>query len=163
MVRGETARRFRLGIGIDVAQPMAAALDFAAPRRWSRWRRGPGTTPAGFSISTRRSAIATHWEADLESGSVSGFRVRLLETEGRQAALGLRSFRTIQSAQKAGGGDRPPIDLDIEGDRVTVPLRPYEWAEVRGAFPVAGTGPVPSYPRAHALRGQALDGRSAAT
>ena len=60
------------------------------------------------------------------------FRVRLLETEGRHVSLGLRSFRTIQSAQKAGGADRPPIDLTVEGDRVTVPLRPYEWAEVEG-------------------------------
>ena len=31
IVRGETARQFRLGIGIDLAQPMAAALDFVAP------------------------------------------------------------------------------------------------------------------------------------
>ena len=53
LVRGETARRFRLGIGIDLPQPMAAALDFAAPSPWSRLRRGPGTTRPGFSISIR--------------------------------------------------------------------------------------------------------------
>ena len=76
--------------------------------------------------------IATHWEPIIEGSSVAGFRVRLLETEGRHVSLGLRSFRTLQSAQKAGGGDRPPTDLTVEGDRVTVPLRPYEWAEVEG-------------------------------
>jgi hypothetical protein len=78
--------------------------------------------------------VATHWEPILESGAVAGFRVRLLETEGRHVSLGLRSFRAIKSAEKAGGADRPPSELSMEGDRITVPLRPYEWAEVQGRF-----------------------------
>jgi alpha-mannosidase len=130
IVRGETARRFRLGIGIDVAQTMAAALDFAAPPLMiplaARPRNGSGWL---FHLDSR-SVIATHWEPIMENGSVSGFRVRLLETEGRHVLLGLRSFRAIQAARKAGGADRPSVDLSIEGDRFTVPLRPYEWAEV---------------------------------
>ena len=138
IVRGETARQFRLGIGLDLTQPMAAALDFAAccpeahapgwplvpvavrPKNHSAWL---------FHLDSR-SVIATHWEPIVEGGLVAGVRVRLLETEGRHVSLGLRSFRAIQSAQKAGGADRPPTDLTVEGDRVTVPLRPYEWAEV---------------------------------
>jgi hypothetical protein len=70
----------------------------------------------------------------VENGAVAGFRVRLLETEGRQVSLGLRSFRAIGSAQKAGGADRPPTALDVEGDRIAVSLRPYEWAEVESSF-----------------------------
>ena len=132
LVRGETARRFRLGIGIDLAQPMAAALDFAAPSLLVPVAARPRNDSAWLFHLDSRSVIATHWEPIIESGSVAGFRVRLLETEGRHVSLGLRSFRTIQSAQKAGGADRPPIDLAVEGDRVTVPLRPYEWAEVEG-------------------------------
>ena len=27
------------------------------------------------------------------------------------------------------GGAAPPLDLPVEGDRVTIDLRPYEWAE----------------------------------
>ena len=132
IVRGETARRFRLGIGIDLPQPMAAALDFAAPSPLVPVAARPRNDSAWLFHLDSRSVIATHWEPIIEGGSVAGFRVRLLETEGRHVSLGLRSFRTIQSAQKAGGADRPPIDLTIEGDRVTVPLRPYEWAEVEG-------------------------------
>ncbi len=134
MVRGETSRRFRLGIGIDLAQPMAAALDFAAPSPMIPVAEQPRNGSAWLFHLDWRSVIATHWEPTVEGASVAGFRARLLETEGRQVSLGLRSFRMIQSAQKAGGGDRPPIDLTVEGDRVTVPLRPYEWAEVEGRF-----------------------------
>ena len=78
--------------------------------------------------------ISTHWSPVIQDGSLAGFRVRLLETQGRHATLVLRSFRAVQSAQKAGGGDRPPIDLTVEGDRITVPIRPYEWADVQADF-----------------------------
>ena len=122
IVRGETARRFRLGIGIDLAQPMAAALDFAAPSPMIPVAARPRNDSAWLFHLDSRAVIATHWEPVLEGGSVAGFRVRLLETEGRHVSLGLRSFRAMQSAQKAGGADRPPIDLTVEGDRVTVPL-----------------------------------------
>jgi alpha-mannosidase len=134
LVRGETARRFRFGIGIDLQHPMAAALDFISPTPKALLAAGPKNNSGWLFHLDSRAVIATHWDAILTSGVVAGFRVRLLETEGRQGSLGLRSFRTIASAQKAGGADRPPIDLTVEGDRVTVPMRPYEWAEVEGRF-----------------------------
>jgi len=134
LVRGETARRFRLGIAIDVAQPMAAALDFMSPSPTIPVAARPGSDSAWLFHLDARTVIATHWEAMVEDGSATGFRVRLLETEGRHVSLVLRSFRAIRSAQKAGGGDRPAIDLGVEGDRITIPFRPYEWAEVQAAF-----------------------------
>jgi alpha-mannosidase len=129
-VQGETARRFRFGIGIDLTQPMAAALDFAAPTPMLPLAVRPRNDSGWLFHLDSRAVIATRWEAIVEAGAVAGIRVRLLETEGRQGALGLRSFRAIKSAHKAGGGDRPPVDLAVEGDRVTIPMRPYEWAEV---------------------------------
>ncbi len=134
IVRGERARQFRFGIGIDLGQPMAAALEFIAPAAEIAIQSRPNTDSAWLFHLESRTVVATHWEAVVEGGAVAGFRARLLETEGRQVSLGLRSFRAIHSAQKAGGADRPPIDLTVEGDRVTVPLRPYEWAEVEGRF-----------------------------
>jgi alpha-mannosidase len=134
IVRGETCRRFRLGIGIDLAQPMAAALDFVAPRSPIPVASRPRNDSAWLFHLDLRSAIATHWSPIVEGTSAVGFLVRLLETEGRHVSLGLRSFRTVRSAQKTGGSDRPPIDLSVEGDRVTIPLRPYEWAEVTARF-----------------------------
>jgi alpha-mannosidase len=133
-VRGETAHRFRLGIGIDLTQPMAAALDFAAPTPRVPLESRPQRESGWLFHLDSRAVIATHWEAIRAGGGVAGFRVRLLETEGRQGSLGLRSFRAVQSAQKSGGARRPAQDLAVEGDRVTIPMRPYEWAEVEVAF-----------------------------
>ena len=99
-MRGETARRFRLGIGIDLAQPMAAALDFIAPPPRIPVAARPKHDSAWLFHLDSRSVVTTHWEAISEGGSVVGFRVRLLETEGRQVSLGLRSFRTVQSARR---------------------------------------------------------------
>ena len=59
-----------------------------------------------------------------------GFRVHLLETEGRHAQLGLRSFRPIVSACKIEPGRTSPINLPIEGDKINITMGPYQWLEV---------------------------------
>ena len=132
VVRGETARRFRLGIGIDAAAADGGGLGFRGPvARLSRLRQARNDSAWLFHLDSR-SVVATHWEPIVEGSAVIGFRVRLLETQGRHVSLRLRSFRPHDKT--AGGADRPPIDLTVEGDRVTVPLRPYEWAEVECIF-----------------------------
>ena len=130
VVRGETARQFRFGIGIDLPQLQAAALDFVAPSPVVPLEALPKNDSAWLYHLDNRSVVATHWEPIVEGGAVAGVRVRLLETEGRHVSLGLRSFRAVKSAQKAGGADRTPVDLAVAGDTVTVPMRPYEFAEV---------------------------------
>ena len=129
IVRGETARKFRFGMGIDLPQPQAAALEFVTPSPVVPLQVLPVNASAWLFHLDNRSVVATRWEPIVESQLVTGMRVRLLETEGRQVSLGLRSFRAVKSAQKSGGANRPPVDLTFAGDLVTVPLRPYEWAE----------------------------------
>jgi alpha-mannosidase len=130
VVRGEAARKFRFGIGIDLPQPQAAALDFIAPVVSVPLESLPKNDSAWLYHLDNRAVVATHWEPIIEQGEVAGVRVRLLETEGRHVSLGLRSFRAVKSACKTGGGEREAVDLAIAGDTITVPLRPYEWAEV---------------------------------
>jgi alpha-mannosidase len=145
VVRGETARRFRLGIGIDLPQPLAAATAFLAPRCVEPGRARPAHASGWLFHLEAPGVLATHWEPLVEgsprtaSGGrceprAAGFRVRLLETDGRRIALGLRSFRSIASAQKIGRPDAPPTELPIQGDRITVDLGPHEWAEVEARF-----------------------------
>ena len=130
IVRGERARQFRFGIGIDLPQPQAAALDFLTPSPAASLVGVPKSESAWLFHLDNRAVVATLWEAIVEDGAAAGVRVRLLETEGRHVTLGLRSFRAVKSAQKLGGGDRGAEDLTIAGNLLTVPLRPYEWAEV---------------------------------
>jgi len=130
LVRGETARRFRFGIGIDVPQPQAAALDFVTPFPVVPVASLPASESAWLFHLDNRAVVATHWEPIVESVAAPGARVRLLETEGRHVSLGLRSFRAIKSAKKIGGGARAAEETNVAGDLVTVSLRPYEWAEI---------------------------------
>jgi alpha-mannosidase len=139
VVRGERARRFRLGIGIDLTHPMHAALDFLAPRTMQA-DAAPPPNPSGWLFHLdARNVVATHWEPLYPSATAVpavpvGFRVRLLETDGRPVSLRVRSFRDVQSAQKVGTVDRPAVELPIEGDRLRVELGGYEWAEVEARF-----------------------------
>jgi alpha-mannosidase len=134
IVRGETARRFRFGIGIDLPQPQAAALDFVAPSPVVPLAALPKSDSAWLFHLDNRAVVATHWEAIIEDGAVAGVRARLLETEGRSSALSLRSFRAVKAARKTGGANRAPEELNVGGDVITAPLRPYEWSEVEARW-----------------------------
>ncbi|MFZ1934502.1 MAG: hypothetical protein WBL72_26945 [Thermoguttaceae bacterium] len=152
-VQGETARSFRLGIGIDVPSPTAAAVGFLAPPL-ALPDQPPPPTPTGWLFHLdRRNVLATHWEASLpvatntcdnnnsrgptargevarESAKQTALRVRLLETDGRGVTLGLRCFRPVVSAEKINAGDVPAVPLVVEGDRIDVPIGPHQWIEV---------------------------------
>ncbi len=167
VTQGETARSFRLGIGIDVPSPMAAAVGFLAPPL-TLPDQPPPPTPSGWLFHLDcRNVLATHWEpieanADDKSntnhswgltapgegvvagenaaaGAVAaagkaGFRVRLLETDGRGVRLGLRCFRGVAAARKINPGDVPPAELVVEGDRINIPIGPHQWIEVEARF-----------------------------
>ena len=60
--------------------------------------------------------------------------MRLLETEGTGVRVNLRGPRPLASARKMLGGAAPPLDLSVDGDRVAIDLRPYEWAEIEADF-----------------------------
>jgi len=134
IVHGETARRFRLGIGIDLPHPMHGALEFLAPPTVLCAAASP-PAPSGWLFHLDvRNVIATHWEPLLTDGRVMGFRTRLLETDGRAVRLGLRCFRPPKSAQKIHPGDQPPTDLPTRNDQVTVSMGAHQWAELEVRF-----------------------------
>ncbi|MGA2799587.1 MAG: hypothetical protein ABSE63_18550, partial [Thermoguttaceae bacterium] len=201
IVQGETAHRFRLGIGIDLPNAMTAALGFLTPKTICFPTASPPTKHGWLFHLDHRNVIATHWEPifmsplplgespitsplplgegqgeggevkstdrvqgsgfrvqDSEVGILNslaatghqpkvgrgarkghvegpvGFRVHLLETEGRHAQLGLRSFRPISSACKIEPGKTPPINLPIEGDKINIDVSPYEMIDLEAFF-----------------------------
>ena len=136
VVRGETARRFRLGIGIDLPHPTPAAIGFLAPQT-VHFGRTPPPAPSGWLFHLdARNVLATRWEPVLAEGNVDGVRVRLLETDGRRTQLHLRCFRPVKSAGKILWGDTPPDELPVKDDQVTIDLGPHEWVEVEARFAV---------------------------
>jgi alpha-mannosidase len=147
VVQGETARSFRLGIGIDVPNSSAAAVGFLSPPLILP-DQPPPPTPSGWLFHLDcRNVMATHWDANLpgtansrgptargEPPTTPGFRVRLQETEGRAVTLGLRCFRPIAAAKRLNTGDVPPVELTVHGDKIEVPIGRYRWIEVEAEF-----------------------------
>ena len=115
VTQGETARTFRLGIGIDVPNSPAAALGFLAPPLVLP-DQPPTPTSTGWLFHLDcRNVLATHWEPvdnsrgltapgeseqTLPAGETA-FRVRLLETDGRGVRLGLRCFRSVAAGARS--------------------------------------------------------------
>ena len=156
VVRGETPRHFRLAIGIDLPHPWMAALDMFTPITMHVESAAP-PTPARhgwlFHIDARN-VVATSWEplthgpdaqppagvaapsfnpeptATAPVARVSGFRIRLYETEGRAGRVQLRCFRTPASARRTNFEHHPTGDLAIEDDRIILDIAAYEWLEV---------------------------------
>ena len=90
-----------------------------------------------FSLDAKN-AVVTHW-SPLPAGDsptstkVAGFRIRVLETEGRGGRAQLRSFRAPTSAQRTDFSGQSVGTLAVEADRVVLELGAYEWiqADVR--------------------------------
>ena len=102
VVRGESARKFSLGIGVELKHPLLEAMSLLAPVPQVIGSAAP-PSPADsswlFQIDVRR-VIATHWEPVAADGSTCGVRVRLLETGGRAAHAKLMGFRPFTSARR---------------------------------------------------------------
>jgi alpha-mannosidase len=137
IVQGETARKFRIGVGIDVPNPTTAALAFIAPPIKLFGSYKPPASSGWLFHLDHRNVIATSWlplSLGESQGSQNGFRVRLLETEGRSALLKLRCMRNVTAARKLENGNMPAAELKVEGDAVHIPMSPHQWLEVEVLF-----------------------------
>lgn len=130
MVHGERARRFRLGIGIDLPYPMQAATEFVAPQWLARTGVRPRVDSAWLFHMNARNVLATAWEPHVVEGQVKGFVVRLLEVEGRPADVILQAFRPIGSGLKNNGPKQPATLVPVDRERLKFSVRPHEWIEI---------------------------------
>ena len=136
VVRGESQRKFRLGIGVDLAHPAQAALDLLVPATQATRVPVPGADRGAgwlFHIDAKN-IVATHWESIVEGARVAGVRVRLLETEGRAGRVHLRALRPPHSARQVDFLGASLGDLQIEADRVLLDIGAYEWVELELLF-----------------------------
>ena len=134
VVAGEECRRFDLALGMGIAQPAAAALNLAASEGLRRCPSGaPGAGDSGWLFRLNpRGVIATSWEAVSDEGShaVRGFRVRLLETSSRPAAVSLDCYRKPKAARQIDASGRTLLELAIDGDKIALSLAALEWVYV---------------------------------
>ncbi|MCS7304356.1 MAG: hypothetical protein NZ602_04530 [Thermoguttaceae bacterium] len=150
IVRGETARQFRVGIGVDLKHPMCAAWDFLAPalaiplrRNASQQTLTTSTPTAGWFFHLNvRNVLATAWESLVEAGQVRGFRVRLAETEGRNTTALLHCLRPVASAAQVDFTGKHIRDLTVKGDTIHIPVHGYQYLQLEARY--AGISPESS-------------------
>jgi alpha-mannosidase len=132
IVRGETSRQFRLGVGLDVRYPVRAALELLAPE----WLVDATSPAPGAALSTwlfpidSRNVVATSWQPVERDNGVRGTRVRLLETEGRAARVRLRAFHPVRQAYILDFSGQIRRECAIENGIVQLDIHPGQWAEV---------------------------------
>jgi len=136
VVRGERARRFRFGVGIDLKYPLPAALAMLAPQTHVvQSERPPSAGAASWLVHLgAKNACATHWEPLVENGRVVGVRARILETEGRPSRCRFRSFRPLVSARHVDFLGATLAELKIDEGAALVELAKYEWVEVEARW-----------------------------
>lgn len=135
VARGEERRRFRFGIVLDSAHPAQDALAFRSPLVRVENAAKPVSGDHGrlFMIDARNVA-ATHWESLVEGERIAGFRVRLLETEGRAGRVELHSPRKILSARQVDFRGGTLVDVPAGDDRIAFDLAAFEWIELEAKY-----------------------------
>lgn len=135
IVKGEAQRRFRLGVGVDLAHPYAAANQFLAPPSvLTDVGPAPGTRSGWLFHLNARNVVATFWEPVYEGGRLRGIRTRLAETENRSVDLAIRCFRQVVAARKTDFLGQPIETLSVDNDRVSIPVKGHEWAQIEIDF-----------------------------
>ncbi|MEX0713572.1 MAG: hypothetical protein WD278_14540 [Pirellulales bacterium] len=136
VVNGETARRFKMAVGIDLAHPMQHAISLLDPPTVvpAVPRPASGASAAWLFQVDAKNVVATHWEAIRDGQRVAGFRVRLLECEGRGGLVRLRALRALESARQVDFRGEPLVDLPVEGEQATIDMAACEWVEVEARW-----------------------------
>ena len=128
MVKGESQKQFRLGVGVNIKNPMLVSHDFAlgqegfvfpvssCPKNPSAWL---------FQIESHH-IVALHWAPVLEEEKVAGYVVYLQEVAGRRGHFALRSFLPPVSASARNLQGQELKTFKVKEDAVLIDMHRYE-------------------------------------
>jgi alpha-mannosidase len=135
IVQGETGRSFRIGVALDVQNPLQAAVEFISPEPpMSENVIAPRTPFAWLRHIDVRNLHVTDQQPLFEEGRLTGVRMRLLETEGRAGETTLQFFRPVKSAVKSDFLGNELAALETSEGSVSIPFTGRELAEIRVDF-----------------------------
>lgn len=128
---GETARRFRVGLGVDSRNPWQVAFaELCPPTLRPVTAHGP---PQGWFFRLDQANVAiVDWIIPTQDGAPVPRSVRLqcVEFEGRMTRVALRVWRPLLRARKL-DADHAEIQVcEIRDGFAVVNLRPHEWTEL---------------------------------
>jgi len=128
IAKGETARHFRFGIGIDIKHPVSASLEFLVQKNdWAVPVTDRPKNPSAWLFQVEaKNIVALHWEPVFEDEKPVGFKVFLLETEGKRAHFAFRSFLAPVKAAGINLLGEELKEFKIDGDAVLLDMHSYE-------------------------------------
>ena len=129
---GESARKFRLGLGVDLANPTHAALDWMAADNPPLLLDGGAKNESGwlFHVSAKN-VLATSWRP---LPAKNGLQMRLVETQGKRTRLRVQAFKPWAKM------DRVAIDggclgsVEIKEGFAELTLSAHEIVELHGVY-----------------------------
>ncbi|RCS51849.1 hypothetical protein DTL42_09820 [Bremerella cremea] len=127
---GESQRKFRLGIGLDLPYSLPAARDFLYhPQPTFEMAPLPaaGTSSWMFHLDAKNVMLTSLSTSTNENGAIVGFTTKMLETEGRPAKGSLRCFRRVQEAHLCDFHGKRISQCEVEKDRIHFQLAPGQW------------------------------------
>ena len=142
VVRGETARQFTIGIGVDLTHPASAAVELITPATVFAETAPPPIASSGwFFHLDAKNVLATHWQSlpdaapsdspsDDAPRTIKGFRARFLETTGRAGRVTLRTFRPVSAARQIDFLGQTLVEVPFEGDKIRLDFAANEWIEI---------------------------------
>ena len=135
--QGEKTRKFRLGIAVDVPQPVYAAQDFLLSDLQATGMIPVPKNPFAWLFNvTAKNILVLRMEPLFEKdNTISGLRVILLETENRKTAFSFRSFLPITKAFKTDLLRTPGEECTItDGERVRLEMHGREMLPIEIVF-----------------------------
>jgi alpha-mannosidase len=132
IVRGETARKFTLGVGIDLPHPLHEAMSLLAPPVAVPLAAAPPKSGnSGWLLHVdSRNVVTTHLSPLLNGERVVGFRARLLETAGRAVDIGVSAFRPIGRARSVDFRGEVLRECTIADGKAKLNMSAHEWTEL---------------------------------
>lgn len=133
MVRGETAKEFHLGIGVDLPQPIIAAETFLeSPMRLDAVPGPPRSGALNWFFAAEPSQAQVQLLSSLydQAGNLCGVRVSVRELTGKLVPCRIRCLRDISRAYRSDADGKSVGKLTVEKDSVLVTLSGNEQCRV---------------------------------
>ncbi|MEC9094167.1 MAG: hypothetical protein VX438_15770, partial [Planctomycetota bacterium] len=134
VVKGESCRRFRFGIGVDLTNPLFQACHLI---------KSPATVETDRKLSPdcswlfhfdSKNVVATSWEPVMEQSTPVGFRARILETMGRESKFRLSAFKWISQAKKIRFNGESVGEIPVENGKIVLHLNANQLIEIEARW-----------------------------
>lgn len=130
LVKNETCRKFRFGIGVDLPNPLFHAQQLISDPLTVATRKRLSPEFSWLFHFDTKNVCATFWSPVFESDELVGFRFRVLETMGRETKCKLSAFKEIKSATHIRFSGENVSQLNVEEGKAKLHLAANQFMEI---------------------------------